>query len=1241
MPLPQVRVLTLKYGENSEDKLYRLEKEWILRFALGPSLMASSVRLFCNHPNDNDISYKQTKFYEVPFKFSVGIGDRMDLIAEIKMLIAGSFNYFFTLDDSTELANCNGSGYFLVDPTLRLGPNNEEVKMDAIVCQTVITKLLGPFSEWLPRLQVAAESGYNMVHFTPIQELGISNSAYSIRDQLNLSPVYSPGDQKYGLNDVLQLVDFMNKNWGVMSLSDLVYNHTAKDSPWVWEHPECIFNMDNSPHLRPAYIIDRIFENFSLEVSKGKWEHEGIPKNVNSEEHLGKIKQVLHNSVFPTFRVHEFYLISIDQTLRDFKKAIEATVSGDFSTPETELKIVQDPTYRRLSSTVDMKVVLKLYNTDSSHVDFGPGVFSREDRINKCCDALTGDLVALNAAKESEIRDHINCAINNFIANTKWRFVNPDGLRIPEVTEDEPLMFAYFIIPKSHEGSVQKEEQMSFEDGSHVMAVNGWVMGDDPLRNFADPGSNVYLRRELMAWGDSVKLNYGKSPKDCPYLWQRMEEYTKISAKIFQGLRLDNCHSTPIHVAEYMLDVARQVRPDLYVSAELFTGSEHLDNLFMNRLGINSLIREALVAWSANEQGRLVHRYGGEPVGAFIQPRERPLTSCVAHALFYDQTHDNESLIKKRSAYDVWPTGALVAIANCAVGSNRGYDQMVPNHINVVHEARLYPSWTDSDSPDRRQINQTFGITAGIKQLNRLHYQLAREGYTQVFVDQVDANTVSVTRHKPQSHESVVLVARTSFSHPDNPDDQGYIRPITVQGIVQEVILEGKIKQTDKFLYKEDSDYINGLPNYYLQLRTHISAHESDIINTRVLDDGQTNEISFKNLTPGSVVAIKCSLSAPARTAVLELRRGLGQFGYMMRSYSGNTMFDESLDESNFRAIVNKLTLADLNRCLFRIDQEERDDCYGFGAYDVPNYGRLVYCGLRGVQAVLSQIRPSNDLGHPLCGNLRDGNWLADYIAARLMPHKELHNLGKWFNSVFIHLKQLPRFLVPCYFDAVVNGAYLVLLEQATYLMSDFIQDGSHFVKALSFTSLQVVGYTCLARLPFLSSRLSPAPRQEFNNLNKQMEQAPLSMSAGFPHFGSGYMRNWGRDTFIAVPGLLIVTGRHEEARHIILAFAGTLRHGLIPNLLNEGKGARYNCRDAVWYWLIAIREYCKVVKDGNSILIDPVVRMYPNDDSPPLEPGVVSSSAHLSHHVPDMFFLNFGHMWSMHYNPSNEKDKG
>lgn len=183
-----------------------------------------------------------------------------------------------------------------------------------------------------------------------------------------------------------------------------------------------------------------------------------------------------------------------------------------------------------------------------------------------------------------------------FCSAIRYERVEPHGPKVKGISLQYPLFSVYFTEGglKGKAPLTEIEEAMYTSKGKYFMAHNGWVMNADPLNDFAARPTgrgNVYLKRELISWGDSIKLRFGEKAEDSPYLWNYMKEYVVNTAKIFDGVRLDNCHSTPLHVAEYLLDCARQVNPELYVVAELFTNSDQTDNIFVNRLGITSLIR--------------------------------------------------------------------------------------------------------------------------------------------------------------------------------------------------------------------------------------------------------------------------------------------------------------------------------------------------------------------------------------------------------------------------------------------------------------------------------------------------------------------------------------------------------------------------------------------------------------------------------------------------------------------------
>lgn len=133
-----------------------------------------------------------------------------------------------------------------------------------------------------------------------------------------------------------------------------------------------------------------------------------------------------------------------------------------------------------------------------------------------------------------------------------------------------------------------------------VFANNGFIFNDSSLDNFADASCSgrAYMRRHIVIWGDCVKLNYGDRPEHCPALWQRMSAYVEQSASVFHGLRVDNCHSTPLPVLQHMAAVARAQRPNIILIGELFTGCNQKDIDFVRACGLNLLIRDAIFKYA-------------------------------------------------------------------------------------------------------------------------------------------------------------------------------------------------------------------------------------------------------------------------------------------------------------------------------------------------------------------------------------------------------------------------------------------------------------------------------------------------------------------------------------------------------------------------------------------------------------------------------------------------------------------
>ncbi|CAE7367416.1 AGL [Symbiodinium natans] len=1192
-----------------------------------------------------------------------------------------------------------------------------------VVQLTVLSRLAGPIECWPETLAPQAALGYNMIHFTPIQKPGESGSCYALDDQgdVDSTLMESPPADTEGRFQVVQNAVERLEELGLLSAVDIVLNHSAGSAPWLLEHPESAYSVHTCPHLTAAAELDLKLAWFSNELKNGNFGGPQIQNHGDVERVLDGIRQ----HVLGALKLREYFRV-------DEAACVEAWSAAEAVNDRKPHQECYDALRNSLLPTLGHK---------------RSGAVIPGDVSRACCGDL-GSLKGYIGRLQKDLGDHFG-ALEGDIVNSLRGAITYERLELrkgPVGDGNMALVEPYFRRIQLTPGAAQR---LGYE--SDIMAHNGWVMDWPATEDFAMPSWRmVYLRRHLCVWTDTVKLFYGRSREDAPFLWDFMTDYAVGMAKIFHAVRLDNAHSTPLHVSRHVLSRVREANPHCWVFAELFTGNFETDLLYQRTLGINALIREAMQCDSPHDLGHKLESplWNGHPVGA-LSPvptldrapptaQQKHLSKCPSRsllaaparealpllprhcpALLFDCTHDNQTPAQKRHPRDALPNAAIVAASCASAGSVRGYDDLFPSNPSVVSERRLYakaphaelvnvsgldlaaessraeeapesekefeiiwhepaskvvargawdgwredltfqktasghwsaklkvevhrlplqykfivddtwtinrklplaqdehgnqnnvlsvpgaastPSSPNSISGPDVLVNNLPGILLVKQVLNRLHTRLGCEGYTEIGVHFLADDALAIERRSPDNGHSVWFVVRSAFWRDRMGDGlSGGTEELEVDGIIAHLHVAATLFVGDQHEngYRPDGKLVTGMECF---LHVYSSVHEV----ANVWTQGGNSRLRLHRFPPGSILVFSTDVSKTQarQKAVMDL-----------------------LAAEQISRPLQGLSLHQVNYLLYSCEAEERDRSNGArGAYEIPGFGPFAYCGLMGVCAALDEARrqytEAELLTSPVLANVRQGDWLMACLTQRLVHMPGLEMVKEWLEKAAGVLANCPRKLAPFYFDLMVPGLCAAASKLLLDLSSDFVSEfngASDLIRDVALATTQFWGATKSAPLHW-----DLAQRDGWHKLP--------SLCAGLPHFAAGFMRNWGRDTFIALKGCLLVTGHFQEARDTLLVYASVIRHGLCPNLLDAANRPRYNARDATWFFMQAIQDYVAESPEGESFLSTPVSLKWPVKDWDPdlahVEVKTIADVIHLifSAHAKGISFREWG----------------
>jgi predicted glycogen debranching enzyme len=219
----------------------------------------------------------------------------------------------------------------------------------------------------------------------------------------------------------------------------------------------------------------------------------------------------------------------------------------------------------------------------------------------------------------------------------------------------------------------------------------------------------------------------------------------------------------------------------------------------------------------------------------------------------------------------------------------------------------------------------------------------------------------------------------------------------------------------------------------------------------------------------------------------------------------------------------------------------------GRQSYEVKAGERAVYAKCSGYEAALQSDK---------CGFLPGEEWYCDFFYAR-DSERQTECTEHCFSPGAFRIEpegSTEFFIVAC------EGAYRSIDAHAAF------ESALARANSVAGTEKKRMRETD----EFLSTLLLAAD----SFVSKQSGAA--SIIAGYPWFSE-----WGRDSMISLPGLLLCTGRNAEAREVLSRFAAQLHDGQLPNVIGENGAPIYNSVDASLWFVHAAGKYVDASHDA------------------------------------------------------------